>query len=426
MVFGKLKKSISREQKGPRHVVALDIGTEFVKALIAKVEQDDKGNEVAKIIGVGRQHQKLSDMYSGAIADIGGVVDNCDAALNEAEEMANVTAKDTVVGIAGELVKGATTTIKYKRANPDKAIELPELEKIVNKVQGRALERAKKEMAWEAGDTDIEIKLVNAAIVNVFIDGYKVNNPVGFQGRDVSIQLFCAFAPMVHIGAIERVVYDLDLNLVNVAAEPFAVAKSVGIEKSENFSAIFIDVGGGTTDIALVNDGGVEGTKMFGIGGRSFTNSIAQSMDCDYDTAEKLKLELSAGNLHDEQFEKVKAALKPTVKVWLSGVELALSEFEDVDSLPSKIMLCGGGSGLPYIREALESKNWRAKLPFVRDLVISHIQPDQVGAVVDTTGKCTDYTYITPMGLLNVGLDALYNGTVSQSLVSRLNRALQA
>lgn len=425
MVFGKLKKSISREQKGPRHVVALDIGTEFVKALIAKVERDEKGNEIAKVVGVGRKHQKLSDMYSGAIADIGGVVDNCDAALNEAETMANVTAKDTVVGIAGELVKGATTTIKYKRSNPDKAIELPELEKIVDKVQARALERAKKEMAWEAGDTDIEIKLVNAAIVNVFIDGYKVNNPVGFQGRDVSIQLFCAFAPMVHIGAIERVVYDLDLNLVNVAAEPFAVAKSVGVEKSETFSAIFIDVGGGTTDIALVNDGGVEGTRMFGIGGRSFTNSIAQSMDCDYETAEKLKLELSAGNLHDEQFKKVKDALTPTVKVWLSGVELALSEFEDVDQLPNKIMLCGGGSGLPYIREALESKAWRSKLPFIRDLNISHIDPTQVGGVIDATGKCDDYTYITPLGLLNVGLDALYNGTVSQSLISRLNRALQ-
>lgn len=425
MVFGKIKKTISREQKGPRHVVALDIGTEFVKALIARVETDEKGREIAKVVGVGRQHQKLSDMYSGAIADIGGVVDNCDAALNQAEDIANVTAKDAVVGIAGELVKGATTTIKYKRANPDKSIEMAELEKIVDQVQQRALERAKKEMAWESGNTDIEIKLVNAAIVNVFIDGYKVNNPVGFQGRDVSIQLFCAFAPMVHIGAIERVVYDLDLNLINVAAEPFAVAKSVGVEKSETFSAIFCDIGGGTTDIAIVNDGGVEGTRMFGIGGRSFTNAIAQAMDCDYETAEKLKLELSAGNLHDEQFKKVKEALTPTVKVWLSGVELALSEFEDIDQLPSKIMLCGGGSGLPLVREALESETWRKSLPFMRNLTISHIQPDQVDGVTDTTGKCTDYTYITPMGLLNVGLDALYNGSVSQSLISRLNRALQ-
>jgi len=425
MVLSKLRNKIGRTDKGPKHIVSLDIGTEYVKVLIAKAERDSDGKDIAKVVGVGRQHQRLADMNSGAIADIGGVVDNCDSALNQAEEMCNITAKNAVVGIAGELVKGSTTTIKYRRNNPDKAIEMPELEKIIDQVQQRALERAKKQMAWEAGDSDIEIKLVNAAIVNVFVDGYKVNNPVGFQGRDVSIQLFCAFAPMVHIGAIERVVYDLDLNLVNVAAEPFAVAKSVGIEQKENFSAIFIDVGGGTTDIAIVNEGGVEGTKMFGIGGRTFTNAIAQAMDTSYDTAEEIKLELATGKLKDERYQKAKEALTPTVKVWLSGVELALSEFDNIDQLPSKILLCGGGSGLPYIVEALKSQNWRKSLPFARDLNIDHISPDQVAGVKDTTDKLSDYTYITPMGLLNVGLDALYNGTMSQSLISRLNRALQ-
>src|SRR3990167_10835532 len=331
MVFDKLKSTFSKgDPNQPKHIVALDIGTEFVKVLVGRLGKDDNGKPQVKVIGVGRQHQRLSDMYSGAIADIGGVVDNCDAALTQAEEMSGVTARDAVVGIAGELVKGATTTIKYRRQDPNKPIELPELEKIVDRVQQRALERAKAQMAWEAGVPDMEVKLVNTAIVNVYIDGYKVNNPVGFQGKDVSVQLFCAFAPMVHIVAIERVVYDLDLNLLNVAAEPFAVAKSVGVEKSENFSAIFMDVGGGTTDIALVNEGGVEGTKMFGIGGRAFTNAIANALDANYEQTERLKMEFIAGPLKGEQEEKGKNELVPTVKVWLSGVELALSEFENI------------------------------------------------------------------------------------------------
>jgi cell division protein FtsA len=281
-------------------------------------------------------------------------------------------------------------------------------------------------MAWEAGLPDIEVKMVNTALVNVYIDGYKVNNPVGFQGKDVSVQLFCAFAPMVHIGAIERVVYDLDLNLLNVAAEPFAVAKSVGVNAGENFSAIFMDVGGGTTDIALVNEGGVEGTKMFGIGGRSFTNSIAQALDVNYDEAEKLKLELSANALHGQQLEKVKAAVEPTVKVWQSGVELALSEFENIDQLPSKILICGGGTGLPALMDSLRSSSWRTHLPFAKDINVAHIEPSQVDSVSDGTNKLHDFTSITPMGLLNVGLDALGSGTPTQNLISKFNRVLQA
>src|SRR5687767_1896923 len=187
MVLNKLRSAIGKDKPDSKHIVALDIGTEFVKVLVGRVS-GEAGKRTVRVIGVGRQHQKLSDMYSGAIADIGGVVDNCDAALNQAEEMSGVTAKNAVVGIAGELVKGSTTTIKYKRANPNRPIELPEMEKIIERVQQRALERAKAQMAWEAGLPDIEIKLVNAALVNVYIDGYKVNNPVGFQGKDVSVQ----------------------------------------------------------------------------------------------------------------------------------------------------------------------------------------------------------------------------------------------
>ena len=74
MVLEKLRKS--RKVSDDDYIVALDIGTEFVKALIAKLEGDE-----LQIIGVGRARQELSDMHSGAIADIAGVVRNCEEAL---------------------------------------------------------------------------------------------------------------------------------------------------------------------------------------------------------------------------------------------------------------------------------------------------------------------------------------------------------
>ncbi len=421
-MFQKLADRFSKKPD-ERHILSLDVGTEFVKALIARVEVDEEsGKEQARIVGVGRKHQNLSDMHSGAIADIAAVVDNCEAALTEAEEMAGVSAQDVVMGIAGELVKGNTTTIKYRRADSNKEMDDRELQEIIEQVQKRALERAEAELAWESGVENIEITMVNAAVVSVSIDGYKVTNPVGFKGKDVSVQLFCAFAPMVHIGALERVALDLNLNLLAVTAEPFAVAKSVGSDVSESFSAIFVDVGGGTTDIALVNDGGVEGTKMFGIGGRSFTSSVAKSLNLTFEQAEERKCNLSK-NSDDEQARK---ALIPTVKVWLSGVELALSEFDSVDQLPSKILLCGGGSGLPYVPKALESNKWREQVPISANIEVRHIEPKQVDRVVDDTGKVSDYSYITSMGLLNVGLDAIHTETPSKKFINKINQAMQS
>ena len=409
------------ESDDRQHIVALDIGTEYVKALIAKVEDD-----TMKIVGVGRAHQDISDMYAGAIADIAAVVQNCEDALSQAEEQAGLQAKRVIIGIAGELVKGVTNTIRYRRPQPDRPLDEQEMEFIIEKVQERAQVKAQKQIALETGNDDVEIKLVNSALVSIHIDGYKVSNPIGFQGKDVAVQIYTAFAPMVHIGALERVADELALELLAVAAEPFAVSRSVlGNDASSNFTAILADVGGGTTDIAVVNDGGVEGTKMFGIGGRSFTQTIASEMDLTYSNAEKLKVNLDHEKIKASVKKEAEAAIDKTLDVWLSGVELALAEFDSVDHLPNRILLCGGGSSLDQLVDALASKEWYKELPFTKRPSVEHISPSSVVGIDDMTGKVTDHTYITAMGLLRVGYDTMMGSQDADGVKEKLNRILR-
>ena len=128
MILDKIKEKLPA--KGDNRddlLVGLDIGTEFVKALIARVEGD-----TLEIIGVGRARQDLSDMHGGAIADIGGVVRNCEDALSHAEQQAGAQGRKAVIGIAGELVKGFTSTIRYKRPQPDRALDINEMEFIID------------------------------------------------------------------------------------------------------------------------------------------------------------------------------------------------------------------------------------------------------------------------------------------------------
>ncbi|HEY1085623.1 MAG TPA: cell division FtsA domain-containing protein [Candidatus Saccharimonadales bacterium] len=422
-VIEKLRElKAKREQSDDRaHIVALDIGTEFVKALIAKLEDDEM-----KIVGVGRARQDVSDMHSGAISDIAGVVQNCETALSEAEEQAGLQAKRVVIGIAGELVKGVTNTIRYRRPQPDRPLDEAEMEFIIEKVQERAQVKAQKQIALETGNEEVEVKLVNSALVSIHIDGYKISNPIGFQGKDVAIQIYTAFAPMVHIGALERVADELALELLAVAAEPFAVSRSVlGNDASSSFTAVLADVGGGTTDIAVVNDGGVEGTKMFGIGGRSFTNTLASEMDLSYDAAEKLKIHLEHEKIKPNVKKEAEEAIDKTLEVWLDGVELALSEFESVDHLPNRILLCGGGSSLHQLVEALATRNWYKDLPFTKRPTIHHISPDEVVGITDESGKVTDHTFITAMGLLRVAYDTIISGNDADSVKEKLNRILR-
>lgn len=422
MILDKIKEKLpSKGDSRDDLLVGLDIGTEFVKALIARVDGDN-----LEIIGVGRARQDLSDMHGGAIADIGGVVRNCEDALSQAEQQAGAQGRKAVIGIAGELVKGFTSTIRYKRPQPDRALDINEMEFIIEKVQERAQTKAQSQIAAETGNNEVEVKLVNSAIVSIHIDGYKVSNPIGFQGKDVAIQIYTAFAPMVHIGALERAAGELDLDLIAVAAEPFAVSRSVlGTDASSSFTAILTDVGGGTTDIAVVNDGGVEGTKMFGIGGRSFTRTIAADMELSYDDAEKLKVNVDDENLKASVAKQVGASIDKTLEVWLGGVELALSEFDSVDHLPNRILLCGGGSSLTKLVEALKEQDWYKELPFTKRPSVQHISPKDVVGITDKTSSDLDHTFITAMGLLRVGYDTIVGSSDTDSVKEKLNRILR-
>lgn len=420
MAFEKLR--INRKNKDVSdYIVALDIGTEYVKALIAKLD-DDK----LDIVGVGRAHQQISDMYAGAIADISGVVRNCEAALSDAEDQAKIQARRVVIGIAGELVKGVTNTIRYRRPQPDRPLDTSEMEFIIEKVQERAQAKAQKQIALETGNADVEIKLVNSALVSIHIDGYKVSNPIGFQGHDVAVQIYTAFAPMVHIGALERVAEELSLELIAVAAEPFAVSRSVlGTDANSNLTAILADVGGGTTDIAVVNDGGVEGTKMFGIGGRSFTRTIATELDLSYEDAEKLKINIDNEKIKPSVAKDVNDAIDKTLEVWIAGVELALSEFESADHLPNRILLCGGGASLTKIVNVLKETEWHKDLPFTRKPTVHYINPSDVVGITDSTSLVSDHTFITAMGLLRVGYDTMIGSGDNDTIKEKLNRILR-
>lgn len=412
-----------KNDENEQHIVALDVGTEFVKALIARLNPDGS----VEIVGVGRQHQKLSDMQAGAISDIASVVQNCDKALSEAETQAGVSARTAIIGIAGELVKGTTTTVRVARKDPNKQLDIDEMERIIKLVQERAEARAKQQVSVELGSKDVELRLVNSALVNIEIDGYQVTNPIGFQGKDVVVQLYTAFAPMIHIGALERTAQELDLDLLAVAAEPFAVARSViGDTQSANLNVILMDVGGGTTDIAVINDGGVQGTKMFGIGGRAYTRSVEREVGVEFDQAEKLKLAYGSGKLPAARDKSVGAALEKTVKVWTDGVELALSDFDKLDHLPHRIYLCGGGSSLQMVMDQLAQTEWYKALPFTRKPVVHHVRPEQVVGITDATGRVNDHTFITAMGLLRVGVDTLqFTGNGKESIRDRIDKMLR-
>lgn len=384
---------------------ALDIGTAFAKAIIFEVNED---KEV--VLGVGRHPQSYAHMSDGMVTDIQGVIDNCREAITKAEIAAGgIVAPSAIMGIAGELVKGSSITISKQRANPTRPITPEELESLITGAQQRLLKNAKERIAAETGYQNIEVRLTNAAVISVQIDGQFIANPIGFRGRYFSLTLFSAFAPLMQLGALETVAQGLDLTLVTIVAEPYALARCLSTNAGHDSGAIFIDIGGGTTDIALMRQGGIEETRMFALGGRTFTRRIATSKGISLKEAEMLKLTYSSGALKGNERDEIKAILAPECQTWIDSIELLLEEMSKGELLPPAIYLVGGGSALLDLSDKLENFPWTERLPFARRPIIQIIQPDMVASISDPAEMLKTAQDIMPMALAYQAVE-LQNG----------------
>ena len=210
-----------------RHFTVPDIGTDLIKVLV--VRRDGLDGEV---LGVGREPQAPAAMSGGAIADLESVIQSCNRALEAAEDMAKTVPGQVVVGIAGELIKGFSSTIAYPREDSKGRVRAGEVSAMLQMVQRRALREAQHLLELERSYGQLEARLVHSAITNIRVDGYPVTNPVGFTGKNLEITVFNTFAPMTHIDAIDTVVRELDLELAAAVAQPYALARACASEET--------------------------------------------------------------------------------------------------------------------------------------------------------------------------------------------------
>ena len=445
-----LTKLVGRERYPPRTaenssssetqttLLGLDIGSSSVKCILATPVNPDKPEKSVKfkkslssgklkILGASRAPHSPGNMQDGRIADINGVVATCEKALSELERQTGEVAKSVVVGVSGEQIKSKTSTIRYRRDSPNKPISEPELHELLEKIEKRNLEKLKAELSLETDTPDADLSLINSSVVSISIDGYRINNPVGFKGAEVIIEYYTAFAPSLNVSAIEKVCSELELDLLTVVVEPFAITRAcLGDEVDVDFSAILIDIGAGATGVSVVDSGDICGTKMFNIGGNSFTRQIAESMNLSPRKAEILKRGLDDDSkFSDSTIAKATSALERSLSVWLAGVSLALEEFKNLEPLPRDIFLCGGSAALFPLEETLAVSDWHESLPFAKRPLVHSLDPASLPDFLwELPADSLDSSFVTCLGLLRVAVDTLLASPNQNSLRARLTKLL--
>ncbi len=390
-------------------LLALDVGTEFVKAVLFIT---DEGSTVLKVIGYGKSRQNISAMKGAMVINIEHVVNACDRAIGEAlsnadsimtekmgSEYVTPAPEKVIIGIAGELVKGVTIMADYSREAPDEKIESREIAEVLTSVKEHSFAQALMDISEETGIEAKRLQEVNTKINATYIDGVQVDHPLGMTGENISYRVFSTFAPSLHVNSLKEIASQLGLEILSIEVEPYAIARAVKEAKKDNFSAVIIDIGGGTTDIAVIEKGSVVATKMFAYGGKVFTKRIASRLRLQIEDAETTKIEYSKGTLSEAQSRAIREMLNNDSLVWARGVELSLAEIEDIDKYPQLFYLCGGGSELPEMKEVMLEYPWLQSLPFIKHPRIKYLYPNQLEDIEDLTRSVKGPEDIAPLAL---------------------------
>jgi hypothetical protein len=316
-----------------KDVIVLDIGTQFIKALT-----------------LGNDRFFIQENYGK------NILDSCREIIKQASKKSKVKPKKILLGLNTDILKGETITLCFKRENSREPIDLIELKNLIQKIEWKALDKIKQEFSKETELKESDVKLINAHLIDIKIDGHSNLNPVGVCGENICISIYNVYTSINKFNGLKKLATELKLELKEMVPISFALYSYLDLEKND---ALIIDIGEKTTEVTLIkNKGEIIETKNFHLGGQIFSRVLADFLSADKKTGELVKIKYSTGEISSDVKKKIEKLLIVSMSSWLSGIKIILNDFsKNYKFIPERIFICGGGSKLPIIKTYLKKEN---------------------------------------------------------------------
>ncbi len=350
----KFRRKYEEEQRN--YIAAIDIGTTKIVAIIGHVLDDGR----LEILGKGQTSSQ--GVKRGMVQNIEETAAAIKKAVEIAEQESRLSFKEVYVGIAGQHIRSFKNNTSKNITATDHEITQQDVDDLDNDMRNIVLENGEK------------IVHILPQIYIVDNDKY-VKNPVGMFGRRLEANYHIIVGETIAEKYIRRSIERAGLVVKKLILEPLASASAVVTEDEKEVGIAMIDIGGGTTDIAIFHDGTIRHTAVVPLGGDVITNDIKQSLKILERDAERLKIEngMAIGEAAPENemvtVPGISGRAPRTFNVrFLSRI--IQSRMEDIigyasyqietsgylDKLGAGIKVTGGGSMLTYLKELLAYK----------------------------------------------------------------------
>jgi cell division protein FtsA len=370
-------------------IFALDIGTRKVAGILAE-KIDDKIN----VLDVEVVEHKTRTMLDGQIHNINEVAKIVINIKQELEKRSNQPLRRVGVAVAGRALK----TVKSK-INKDLSLNDEITQDQVLNLELEAVSSVLKNADNDIGQEDFYC--VGYSVVYHELDNEYIGDLVGHYGRNMGVEVIATFLPRVVLDSMLSVLRRADLEINNLTLEPIAALNAIIPKDIRRLNLVLLDIGAGTSDIALTKDGTVFAYGMVPEAGDEITEMICEKLILDFNSAEQIKKQLNSqpkvsfqdilGKEHNLESKYIIDMIRPRVGKLADSV--AQKIFELNQKVPHAAILVGGGSLTPVFEKelsralSLDSSNIGVRLP------------EMVKDIEDKTGKINNADMVTPLGI---------------------------
>lgn len=335
-------------QQDPDLIYALDIGTRSVIGMLGRREEDK-----VRILAMEKRLHTRRVMMDGQIEDIAQVAEAVRSVTGRLERAAGCRLERASVAAAGR-------ALRTEQGHGQRDLSAPEpiSAPVIAQLEAAAVAEAEQAIRQGGGEGQ-QLLLVGYTAVQYQLDGYPLATLLGHTGRQLEAHVVATFLPSGVIDSLYAVMRQADLEVASLTLEPIAALNAAIPADLRLLNLCLVDIGAGTSDIAVCRDGSVVGYTMATVAGDEITEALMKEFLVDYGTAEGMKSQLGQSDtltftdiLGMEQsctIQQVQTALEPAAR--LLAQEIAQRVLSLNGAAPSALFLAGGGSKLTGLRE---------------------------------------------------------------------------
>ena len=255
--------------------VGLDIGTTKIVAMVGEKNQFNKIN----VLGVGKS-QSLG-VHRGVVNNITQTIQSIKIAIEEAQNKSNIEISEVAVGIAGQHIRSLQHSDYITRENPDEVINEDDIDKLIDQVY---------KLVMLPGE-----EIIHVLPQDFKVDGQsEIKEPIGMYGSRLEANFHIVVGQVSSIRNIGRCIKSSGLKMGDITLEPLASSDAVLSEEEKDAGVALIDIGGGTTDVAIFKDGIIKHTAVIPFGGNVITDDIKEGCSIIGNQAEQLKIKFGS------------------------------------------------------------------------------------------------------------------------------------